>query len=178
MQEGGGITHENAQKFLDAGASHVIVTSYVFQDGQVNMGRLNELIKAVGKDRLVLDLSCRMRKNEYWVVTDRWQKFTEVQIKKETLEWLSGYCDEFLIHGVDVEGKRTGIETYLVTMLGEWSPISITYAGGGKSLSDLDYVKDLGNNRVDFTIASALDIFGGDISYRDVVEWQRKEESK
>ena len=173
MEVGGGITPDNAHDYLDAGASHVIVTSYVFRGGQVDVERLDRLVAAAGKDRLVLDLSCRSRETDFWVVTDRWQRFTEVRISRETLEWLSEYCDEFLVHGVDVEGKRTGIETRLVEMLGAWSPIPVTYAGGAKTLADLDRVKELGKGRVDLTIGSALDIFGGDVRYRDVVAWHR-----
>jgi phosphoribosylformimino-5-aminoimidazole carboxamide ribotide isomerase len=173
MEVGGGITSYNAHDYLDAGASHVIVTSYVFREGQVDIERLDRLVAAVGKDRLVLDLSCRSHETDFWVVTDRWQRFTEVRISRDTLEWLSEYCDEFLVHGVDVEGKRTGIEARLVEMLGAWSPIPVTYAGGARTLADLDRVKELGKGRVDLTIGSALDIFGGDVRYRDVVAWHR-----
>jgi phosphoribosylformimino-5-aminoimidazole carboxamide ribotide isomerase len=176
MQMGGGITPDNAKDYLDAGASHVIVTSYVFREGHVDMERLARLVAAVGKDRLVLDLSCRKRESDFWVVTDRWQRFTEVRVNRETLAWLAKYCDEFLVHGVDVEGKRMGIEVTLVEMLGSWSPIPVTYAGGAKTLADLDKVKALGKGRVDLTIGSALDIFGGDVRYRDVVDWQRRQE--
>jgi len=175
MQMGGGITPDNAQEYLDAGASHVIVTSYVFREGQVDLDRLKRLVGAVGKNRLVLDLSCRQRNDDFWVVTNRWQKFTEVRVNRETLEWLSAYCAEFLIHGVDVEGKRVGIEETLVEMLGKESPIPATYAGGAKTLADLGRVKALGQGKVDLTIGSALDIFGGDVKYRDVVAWQRRQ---
>jgi phosphoribosylformimino-5-aminoimidazole carboxamide ribotide isomerase len=171
MQMGGGITPDNAKAYLDAGASHVIVTSYVFRKGQLDTERLNALVTATGKKHLVLDLSCRKRRGNFWVVTDRWQRFTEVKVSRETLERLADNCDEFLVHGVDVEGKRMGIETNLVEMLGDWSPIPVTYAGGAKTLSDLDRVKTLGKGRVDLTIGSALDIFGGTIPYRDVVAW-------
>lgn len=176
MQMGGGITPDNAQDYLDAGASHVIVTSYVFRKGRIDSKRLNRLVAAVGKDRLVLDLSCRKRGADFWVVTDRWQQFTKVPINQETLAWLAEYCAEFLVHGVDVEGKRVGIEETLVEMLGTWSPIPVTYAGGAKTLTDLDRVKKLGQGRVDLTIGSALDIFGGNVPYRDVVAWQQREE--
>lgn len=176
MQVGGGITPENAKEYLDAGASHLIVTSYVFQEGRVNTQRLMHLVAAVGKNRLVLDLSCRKRGDDFRVVTDRWQQFTAVRINRETLEWLAEYCDEFLVHGVDVEGKRAGVETVLVEILGDCSPIPVTYAGGAKTLADLDRVKALGKGRVDLTIGSALDIFGGDVPYEDVVAWQRREE--
>jgi len=178
MQMGGGITRQNAKEFLDAGASHVIVTSYVFREGKVDAERLERLTAAVGKERLVLDLSCRKRSGAFWVVTNRWQRFTDVRIGRESLAWFAEYCDEFLVHGVDVEGKRTGIESSLVQMLGESSPIPVTYAGGANSLEDLDRVKALGEGRVDLTIGSALDIFGGRVPYRAVVAWQRREEQE
>lgn len=177
MQMGGGITPANAKLYLDAGASHVIVTSYVFRNGQVDIERLHELLAVVGKARLVLDLSCRKRGEDYWVVTDRWQQFTEVPIQQATLAHLAEYCAEFLVHGVDVEGRRIGIETALVQMLGAWSPIPVTYAGGAKALRDLDLVKTLGQGRVDLSIGSALDIFGGAVPYRDVVAWQKRQKA-
>lgn len=177
MQYGGGVTPLNAGEYLDAGASHVIVTSYVFREGRIDAERLHALVAAVGKKRLTLDLSCRRRDDAFWVVTDRWQRFTEVRITQSTLEELAERCDEFLVHGVDVEGKRVGIEAELVEMLGAWSPIPVTYAGGARTLSDLDRVNTLAKGRVDLTIGSALDIFGGDIPYRQVVDWQRREAS-
>lgn len=176
MHFGGGINPGNAKKFLDAGASHVIVTSYLFNEGEIDIDRLKAMIRIAGKKRLVVDLSCRKKRGEYIVVTDRWQRFSEFAVNEENLGWLSGYCDEFLIHGVDVEGKRAGIETGLVEILGESSPIPVTYAGGVKSLDELDRIKELGRGRVDITIGSALDIFGGSIPYKEVVEWQRREE--
>ncbi|MEZ4867447.1 MAG: phosphoribosylformimino-5-aminoimidazole carboxamide ribotide isomerase [Caldilineaceae bacterium] len=175
MQMGGGITPANAGDYLEAGASHVIVTSYVFQQGQIDLARLEELVATVGKDRLVLDLSCRRQNGAYWVVTDRWQRFTEVQVNRDTLAWLAGYCAEFLVHGVDVEGKRLGIEQELVALLGEHSPLPVTYAGGARTLADLDDVKQIGQGRVDLTIGSALDIFGGNVPYRAVVAWQQQQ---
>jgi phosphoribosylformimino-5-aminoimidazole carboxamide ribotide isomerase len=178
LHVGGGITPTNAPEFLDAGASHVIVTSYVFKDGRLDEDRLRELVKVVGAERLVLDLSCRKRCDAFWIVTDRWQRFTEVAVSPATLEWLAGYCDEFLVHGVDVEGMRTGIDAELVELLGAASPLPVTYAGGARALADLDLVKGLGQGRVDLTIGSALDIFGGDVPYVDVVAWQRREETR
>jgi len=178
LQLGGGITPENGKEYLDAGASHVIVTSYVFRNGEVDEDRLNRLVKAFGKKRLVLDLSCRKRDNDYWVVTDRWQCFTKVCITKRMFDWLSAYCDEFLVHGVDVEGKQNGIEKDLVKMLGEYSSIPVTYAGGARTLEDLDHVNEYGNGHVDLTIGSALDIFGGQVRYRDIVKWGTAEKSK
>ena len=168
MQIGGGITAENAVGYLEAGASHVIVTSYVFRDGKFHQGNMERLVSAVGKERIVLDLSCRKKDGAYYVVTDRWQKFTEVRLDSRVLEELAGYCDEFLIHGVDVEGKRSGMEGELVHMLGKWDGIPVTYAGGIGTLEDLERFRELSGGRVDFTIGSALDLFGGDIPY-DVV---------
>ncbi len=168
---GGGVTPVNAALYLDAGASHIIVTSYVFKNGRIDMARLRALEKAVGKQRLVLDLSCRKSRHDYQVVTDRWQKYTDVRVNQETLAKLSDHCDEFLVHGVDVEGQCAGIESALVTLLGEYSPIPVTYAGGVKELADFDRVNTLGKGRVDLTIGSALDIFGGRVPYKDVVAW-------
>ena len=175
LQVGGGVNPENASQYLDAGASHVIVTSYVFRDGQVHYGNLERLVAAAGRERLVLDLSCRKRGGEYLVATDRWQKFTDVEVSQDSLQGLADYCAEFLVHGVDVEGKQQGMEHDLIEKLGEWSPIPVTYAGGATSLDDLDLVRSLGRGRVDLTIGSALDIFGGSVPYREVVEWQRGE---
>lgn len=173
LQIGGGIDPDKARDFLDAGASHVIVTSTVFRDGQIDNEALREMVKAVGRDRLVLDLSCRFREGTYFVVTDRWQSFTDLAVDAETLEALGRHCDEFLVHGVDVEGKLLGIQESLVELLGKGSPIPVTYAGGARSLEDLALVDRLGDGRVDLTIGSALDIFGGNVSYQAVVEWHR-----
>lgn len=171
LQYGGGITSENAQKFLDAGASHVIVTSHVFSEGKIDFEKLKSLVNAIGGDKLVLDLSCRLRDGDFWVVIDRWQTFTQEKVGGALLETLAVYCNEFLVHGVDVEGKRRGIQTELIQLLGQYSPLPVTYAGGVSAFSDLELVSDIGQNRVDLTIGSALDIFGGDVSYRKVVEW-------
>ena len=177
LQVGGGITTDNAAEWLDAGAAQVIVTSAIFKDGQVDATRLSQLVTAIGSERLVLDLSCRKRDGHYYVVTDRWQTFTETTVDAESLAHLSSHCCEFLVHGVDVEGRMTGIETELVGILGNHSPIPVTYAGGAKSLSDLGRVNEIGNGRVDLTIGSALDIFGGSVVYKDVVAWQRQNAS-
>ncbi|MFN7138606.1 MAG: phosphoribosylformimino-5-aminoimidazole carboxamide ribotide isomerase [Limisphaerales bacterium] len=174
---GGGIDLNNAQEWLQAGASHVIVTSWVFREGRLDWDRLTQLVEKIGKQRLVLDLSCRKRGAEYFVVTDRWQKFTELKISKETLDKLAGWCDEFLIHAADVEGLCGGIDLELVSKLGDWTPIPTTYAGGAKSLEDLQTVTELGNGRVDLTIGSALDIFGGKgVSYAEAVEFNRRQQ--
>ena len=169
LQIGGGINPENAEKFLDMGASHVIVTSYVFKNGEINFDNLKRMKDAVGRDRLVLDLSCRKADDTYYIVTDRWQKFTNVAVKEETLDMLSEYCDEYLIHAVDVEGKASGIEEELAKMLGTWGKLPMTYAGGVGSFSDLAMLKELGCNKLDVTVGSALDIFGGEMVYEDVV---------
>ncbi len=176
FQMGGGVTPENAQTYLAAGASHVIVTSYIFQDGQLSLDRLRTLRDVVGREQLVLDLSCRRQDGAYWVVTDRWQRFTATKLDAEVLALLADYCAEFLVHGVDVEGLRLGIEHPLVELLGRASPIPVTYAGGVQSLDDLALIQQLGRGRVDATIGSALDIFGGMLSYHAVVAWHRRQE--
>lgn len=169
LQIGGGINADNAKEFLDMGASHVIVTSYVFRDGRIDFERLRELSKKVGKKHLVLDLSCRKKDGAYYIVTDRWQKYTDVKVSAETLQLLSEYCDEYLIHAVDVEGKAGGIEEELIGILAEWNGIPMTYAGGVGSFGDLERLRELGKNNIDVTIGSALDIFGGNMPYEKVV---------
>ena len=172
---GGGVNLENAQRWLDAGASHVIVTSWVFRDGCLEWDRLKQLVAAIGRGKLVLDLSCRRRGDDYFVVTDRWQKFTELTLSRETLGRLGEWCDEFLIHAADVEGLCRGIDAELVEKLGQWSPIPTTYAGGASSLMDLENVTRLGGGRIDLTIGSALDIFGGSgVKYADAVAFNRR----
>lgn len=169
LQLGGGITADNAARFIEAGASHVIVTSYVFNNGRIDYNNLEKLVDAVGKSHLVLDLSCRKKDDSYYIVTDRWQKFTDEVITEELLDELSQYCDEFLIHAVDVEGKAGGIEKELVSLLGKWGKIPLTYAGGIHSFEDLRLIKELGHNRVNVTIGSALDLFGGSMKFEDVI---------
>lgn len=175
LQIGGGIHADNAQEFLDAGASHVIVTSYVFKDGKVNYENLRKLVAAVGKEKIVLDLSCQKREDAYYIVTDRWQKFTEEKVTEELLDRLLDYADEFLIHAVDVEGKASGIERPLVEMLGKWGKIPVTYAGGVGSFEDLKALKELGQGRLNVTIGSALDLFGGDMEYEKVLAYIREQ---
>jgi phosphoribosylformimino-5-aminoimidazole carboxamide ribotide isomerase len=176
LQVGGGITPDNAPGWLEAGASHVIVTSYLFRDGRLDRTRLAELVRAVGPERLVLDLSCRRRGDDYYVVTDRWQRFTELQLTGETLRSLAAHCAEFLVHGVDVEGLRLGIDRELVRRLAVACPIPTTYAGGARSLGDLEEVTALSGGRIDLTIGSALDIFGGDgVRYADAVAFNRSQ---
>ena len=170
FQLGGGVNEKNASEFLDAGASHVIVTSYVFRDGQVYYENLKRLVSSVGKKRLVLDLSCRKKEDGYYIVTDRWQKFTQVRLDEDVMDELSGYCDEFLIHAADVEGKASGIEIPLVKMLGNWGGCPVTYAGGVGNYEDLELLKQLGQGCIDVTVGSALDLFGGKLSYREILK--------
>nr|WP_297763279.1 phosphoribosylformimino-5-aminoimidazole carboxamide ribotide isomerase [uncultured Butyrivibrio sp.] len=189
LQIGGGINSDNAQDFLDAGASHVIVTSYVFKNGKINKTNLKRLVKAVGKEHIVLDLSCKAalvdkdgnpveiqttdtadNSKKYFVVTDRWQKMTSVELNKETLDDLSQYCDEFLIHAADVEGKQNGVEENVLRILGDWGRIPVTYAGGVHTIEDIGIVKTLGKNKVDITVGSALDIFGGSLKIDEVIK--------
>jgi phosphoribosylformimino-5-aminoimidazole carboxamide ribotide isomerase len=174
MQLGGGVNLDNAARWLDAGACQVIVTSWLFQAGRIDFQRLASLQQKIGKQRLVLDLSCRRRGNDYWVVTDRWQTFTDVTVSEQTLARLAEACDEFLVHAVDVEGLCRGVDAELVERLGRESPIPVTYAGGANSLADLELVTRLGQGRVDLTIGSALDIFGGSgVRYADAVAFNR-----
>ncbi|MCQ2491580.1 MAG: phosphoribosylformimino-5-aminoimidazole carboxamide ribotide isomerase [Lachnospiraceae bacterium] len=171
LQIGGGMNADNARRFLDMGASHIIVTSYVFKDGKIDYEHLEKIVEVVGKEHLVLDLSCRKRDGHYYIVTDRWQKFTDVVLNEETLDYFSSFCDEFLIHAVDVEGKASGIETELAAMLGNWNKIPITYAGGVRSEEDLAMLKSLGYGKIDVTIGSALDLFGGSMEFERVLTY-------
>lgn len=175
LQLGGGVNLDNAHTWLDAGASHVIVTSWVFHEGRMDWDRLTNLVSAIGRERLVLDLSCRKRDGKYFVVTDQWQNFTKLVVSRETLQTLGQHCAEFLVHAVDVEGLCHGIDGELVTQLGDGTPVPMTYAGGARSLADLETVSQLGKGRVHLTIGSALDIFGGQgVRYEDAVTFNRK----
>ncbi len=176
LQLGGGVNLANAPTWLEAGASHVIVTSWVFREGRVDWERLRQLVTAIGKERLILDLSCRKRGADYFVVTDRWQKFTGLALRRETLTEFAAFCAEFLIHAVDVEGLCHGIDRELVEKLGQWSSIPTTYAGGARSLADLEEVTQLGQGKIDLTIGSALDLFGGTgVRYADCVDFNRRQ---
>ncbi|MCI5622723.1 phosphoribosylformimino-5-aminoimidazole carboxamide ribotide isomerase [Anaerostipes sp.] len=171
LQVGGGITDENAAYFLKKGASPVIVTSFVFVNGEIRFDRLDALTQAVGKEHIVLDLSCRKKDEGYFVVTDRWQKFTREQLTVDLLKQLEQYCDEFLIHGVDVEGKAQGIDQKLVSILAEYQGNPVTYAGGVRNFEDLEILKKYGENRIDVTIGSALDLFGGTMNFSEVLSY-------
>ena len=170
MQIGGGINDENAYEYLESGADKVIVTSFVFKNGQISYENLEKLVKAVGKENLVLDLSCRKKEGQYYIVTDRWQKYTDVVLNKESLEYFSKFCNEFLVHAVDVEGKAAGIEEEVAALLGNWGKLSVTYAGGIHTYEDLVKLKSLGKGKVDFTIGSALDLFGGKLEFEKIVK--------
>lgn len=169
LQVGGGICADNAAEFLDFGASHVIVTSYVFKDGMINYDNLNRLKHAVGADKIVLDVSCKRTQRGYMVVTDRWQKMTDTELTPELLEHLSAYCDEFLVHAADVEGKMSGIEENLVCMLSEYSERPATYAGGVADYGDIQKIKELGHGRINVTVGSALTLFGGNLSMDRII---------
>ena len=170
MQIGGGIREDNAESFLDAGASHVIVTSYVFKNGVINWENLEKLERAVGRKHLVLDLSCRKKDGQYYIVTDRWQKFTQVPVSEQTIEEFSSHCDEFLVHAVDVEGKAHGVETELAALLSEYTGRPVTYAGGVGSMKDIEDLRTYGKGRLDVTVGSALDLFGGTIPFTELVK--------
>lgn len=172
LQIGGGITAENAEEYLDAGASHVIVTSYVFRGGQIRWENLERLKQTVGKERIVIDVSCRKRDGAHYIVTDRWQTFTEVQLSGQVLRDLAGFCDEFLVHGVDVEGHGAGVDEELAALLSQCREVPVTYAGGIGSMDDLKRFEKLTGGKVDFTIGSALDLFGGKLPYELVKEYR------
>lgn len=169
MQAGGGIRDDNAADFLDAGAMAVIVTSFVFSGGHLLEKNLDRMVRSVGEGSLVLDLSCRMRQGKYYIVTDRWQKFTDMELTAELLSQLSVSCSEFLIHACDVEGKQGGIDEELAGILGRYAEkdnsIPVTYAGGIRCEEDIEKLDNAGHGKVNFTVGSALDIFGGRMKY-------------
>ena len=171
MQYGGSVTEENAEEYLAAGASHVIVTSRVFKNGRIDWEALKTICGMIGADRLVLDVSCRRKGGQYFVVTDRWQKFTDVPVCPETLDQLARWCSQFLIHAADVEGKVQGPEEELIALLGDWNKIPVTYAGGIASLDDLKRIRELSHGSMDVTIGSALDLFGGRLGIREVLSF-------
>lgn len=168
LQVGGGMNPENAREFLECGASHIIVTSYVFSDGKINFDHLKQMTQAVGRNHLVLDLSCSRRDGAYYIMTDRWQKYTDTPLDRSLLRTLEDSCDEFLVHAIDVEGKGEGIDTDLVEFLAGEQGIPVTYAGGIRNFDDIKKLREAGRGRVDFTIGSALDLYGGNLSYEAV----------
>lgn len=169
MQIGGGITAENAAHYLQAGAGHVIVTSWVFREGRIDWERLEQLRAETGREHLVLDLSCRKKEGSYYIVTDRWQRFTDVEVTPETLHTMAGFCDEFLVHAADVEGKAAGVERPLAELLAAHAGIPVTYAGGIGSYEDLRWLRSLGQEHLHVTVGSALDLFGGALDFRKVL---------
>jgi len=176
LQVGGGINSSNARSWLEKGAEKVIITSYLFPDATFSQARLEEVLSAVGgKDKLVIDLSCRRQGSRWIVAMNRWQTMTDMEVNKATLDLLSQYCSEFLIHAADVEGLCRGIDEELVTALGDWVIIPTTYAGGAKNIDDLERVHTLSGGKVDLTYGSALDIFGGElVRFEDCVEWNNQ----
>ncbi|RDL43464.1 phosphoribosylformimino-5-aminoimidazole carboxamide ribotide isomerase [Marinomonas piezotolerans] len=178
LQYGGGVKKSNAADYLNAGASHVIVTSYLFEDGEFSWDRLDKIKRETGIERLVLDLSCRRVGDSWFIATDRWQTITSTEINLENIVELADHCDEFLIHAADVEGLQAGIDEKLVTLLGQGCPVDVTYAGGARSLADLQRVHELSNGQVDLTIGSALDIFGGQgVTLDECILWNQRQTS-
>lgn len=169
LQIGGGVCPGNAAEYLEAGASHVIVTSYVFKDGGLSWENLQKMEEAVGTEHLVLDLSCRKKDDQYFIVTDRWQKFTDVPVTLDTMKELGSHCAEFLVHAVDVEGKANGIETELAGLLSGYTDRPVTYAGGVGSMEDIELLRKHGKGRLDVTVGSALDLFGGTIPFETLI---------
>ncbi|NIK80013.1 phosphoribosylformimino-5-aminoimidazole carboxamide ribotide isomerase [Paenibacillus castaneae] len=176
LQIGGGITADNAASYLERGASHIIVTSYIFKDGKLNENHLSRIVSEVGVDRLVIDLSCKEKDGKWFVVTNQWKQFSDFEVNKENIQFLEQYCNEFLVHAVDVEGKQRGIQESLVSALADWVTIPTTYAGGARSLADMEQFRKLSNGKLDLTIGSALDIFGGELPYEQVVAYSRQQQ--
>ncbi|KAK7520800.1 uncharacterized protein IWZ02DRAFT_377863 [Phyllosticta citriasiana] len=178
LQVGGGITDQNAARWIEKGAEKVIITSYLFPSGKFSRERLEAVLAALGgdKNKLVIDLSCRRKGDTWFVAMNKWQTITDMELHQESMSLLEPYCSEFLIHAADNEGLQQGIDRELVRKLAEWCSIPVTYAGGGRSLEDLDAVKELSNGKIDLTIGSALDIFGGSsVKFADCVAWNSKQ---
>lgn len=169
LQIGGGVTAGNAADFLEMGASHVIVTSFVFENGEIRYDRLEKLVSEIGSEHLVLDLSCRKKEGNYYVVTDRWQKYTKQPLDVSLIHELGSYCDEFLVHAVNVEGTGTGVDQELLSILSTDSLVPITYAGGIGTMEDIRTIQEIGGGRVNFTVGSALDLFGGILKFDEIV---------
>ena len=174
LQIGGGITAENAKKYIEAGASHIIVTSYIFHDGELDLARLEELVNAVGKEHIVIDLSCRKKDGKWYVMTDKWAKWSSFEVHAQSIQFIEQYCDELLIHAVDVEGKKGGMLLDLVEDLTNWTTVPTTYAGGIRSLADLQLFEQISKGKLHVTIGSALSIFGGSLNYDEVVAYCKK----
>lgn len=174
LQIGGGITCDNALQYLEAGATHIIVTSFIFRDGKLHEQNLLDIVALVGKEQLVIDLSCKEKDGKWYVVTNQWKQFSDFEVNHENIAYLEQYCDEFLIHAVDVEGKQSGIQESLVRDLANWTIIPTTYAGGARSIADLELFHTISQGGLDITVGSALDIFGGKQSYEEVVQYCKK----
>ena len=170
LQIGGGMNLENAKYYLEQGASHIIFNSFIFENNSLSMESLRALVNLLGKDKIVLDLSCKKELDSYKIMLNRWQNYSNVVLNEETMEKLSHYCDEFLIHAVDIEGKKSGMDEELVQLLANYSPIKVTYAGGINSLGEVKKIKKINSKKLYFTIGSSLDIFGGDISFKKLME--------
>lgn len=168
LQIGGGVTCDNALDYIHQGATHVIVTSYIFSDGKFKFDHLKKISKLVGKNHLVIDLSCRKQDGKYYVVTDRWEKFSDFELNQTNIDLLINYCDEFLIHAVDVEGKCNGINEELVKLMSDLVSIPCTYAGGINSIEDIELIKTIGQGKIDFTVGSAVNVFGGHLDYEQL----------
>jgi len=174
LQLGGGLNLENGQQWIDSGASHIIVTSWLFSEGELDWERVRLLAKEIGSSRLVIDLSCRKLGDAWNVATDRWKTTTDTVVNKELFERLAPYCDEFLVHSADVEGKVGGIDEGLVRVLSEFELRPVTYAGGIASFENILTIDRLSDGKLDFTVGSGLDIFGGDaLKYEDMLNWNR-----
>ncbi|KXN72896.1 phosphoribosylformimino-5-aminoimidazole carboxamide ribotide isomerase [Conidiobolus coronatus NRRL 28638] len=176
---GGGINLDNCKEWIEKGASKVIVTSWLFPNAKFSLENLKLLCDKVGKDRLVIDISCRRVQNEWVIAMNKWQTLTDLKVNLDTIKLLEEYCSEFLVHAADLEGLCQGIDSELVSKLGEWVTIPTTYAGGGRSIEDLDLVQQLSNGKVDLTLGSCLDIFGGSlVKFDDAVNWNKQNMTK
>ncbi|KAF4506838.1 hypothetical protein G6O67_006879 [Ophiocordyceps sinensis] len=178
LQVGGGINDGNTKGWIDAGASKVIITSFLFPEGRFSQPRLDAVLDALGgdKSKLVIDLSCRRDGSRWFVAMNKWQTVTDMEVNQESIAALEPYCSEFLIHAADNEGLQKGIDEELVTKLAQWCSIPVTYAGGGRRLDDLELVARLSGGKVDLTIGSALDCFGGSgVKFDDCVEWNKRQ---
>ncbi|TGO59852.1 hypothetical protein BOTNAR_0155g00240 [Botryotinia narcissicola] len=178
LQVGGGITDENAKQWIEWGAERVIITSFLFPNGKFSRERLNSVLESLGgdKEKLVIDLSCRKRDDTWFVAMNKWQTITDMEVNEASIKSLEPYCSEFLIHAADNEGLQKGIDEQLVEKLAQWCSIPVTYAGGGRNLQDLDNVKRLSGGKVDLTIGSALDVFGGSgVTFDECVQWNQKQ---
>ena len=170
LQIGGGITIDSAKEWLNLGASKVIITSCVFEKNNLNIKKLEKIVEEVGRENITLDLSCRKKEEKYFVVTNKWQTFTDLEVEKKSLQMLSEYCSEFLIHSVDLEGLMSGIDINLINIIKE-SPLQCVYAGGVHSFEDLDIIKEIGKDKIDVTIGSALDIYGGNLKFKEIINY-------